>query len=267
RADDRGFFDGAAHRRDVMATVWNHYQRVEPAAVRADAVRSLLRPLFITGFLIEDVVHDQDGFGADVVVITSASAKTAIATAHEMTARGDRRVVGLTSPGRAEAVRALGAYDEVLPYERAGEVAGDRAVLVDIAGRLDVRDAVHERFGDRLVHSMTVGLSNVTDPERLLAPAPAAGPAPEIFYAQLQIAKRAEEWGQDAFDRRLDDAWERFVAFTGPWLAIERVDGAEAAMAAWRRLVAGELDPTRGLQLSLGPGSERRSPARGTTGV
>ena len=65
----------------------------------------------------------------------------------------------------------------------------------------------------------------------------------------------------------LDDAWERFVAFTAPWLAIERVDGAEAAMAAWRRLVAGELDPTRGLQLSLGPGSERRSPARGTTGV
>ncbi|MEZ5182908.1 MAG: DUF2855 family protein [Acidimicrobiales bacterium] len=251
RADDRGFLDGVAHRRDVMATVWNHYQRVEPASERADAVRSLLRPLFITGFLIEDFLHDHAGFGADVVVITSASAKTAIATAHEVTARGERRVVGLTSPGHVEAVRSLGAYDEVLPYDQAGAVAGDRAVLIDIAGRLDARDAVHERFGDGLGHSMTVGLSNVPEPERLLAPPPAHGPVPEVFYAQLQIAKRAGEWGQDAFDRVLDDAWERFVAFTAPWLAIERIDGVEAAMGAWRRLVAGDLDPTTGLQLSL----------------
>jgi hypothetical protein len=253
RVDDRGFLDGAAHRRDVMATVWNHYQPVEPAGGRADAVRSLLRPLFITGFLIDDFVADHDGFGADVVVITSASAKTAIATAHQMRRRGDRRVVGLTSPAHVEAVRALDAYDEVLPYAAAGEVAGARAVLIDIAGRIDARDAVHERFGDELAHSMTVGLSNVPDAARLLAPPPATGPAPEIFYAQLQIAKRAEEWGQAVFDERLEAAWECFVAFTFGWLHIERVEGPDAVVAAWQRLVAGELDPMAGLQLSLRP--------------
>lgn len=252
RPDQRGFFDGSAHRRDVMASVWNHYQQVAPGSERADAVRSLLRPLFVTGFLIDDFVADHDGFGADVVIVTSASAKTAIAVAHEMRGRGDRRVVGLTSPAHVELVAGLGAYDEVLPYDQAGAVAGERAVLIDIAGRLDARDAVHDRFGDALGHSMTVGLSNVPEPTRLLAPPPAAGPAPEIFYAQLQVAKRAHDWGQDAFDAALEAAWERFVAFTEAWLQIERVAGPDAVMAAWHRLVAGTVDPMVGLQLSMG---------------
>ena len=251
RAGERGFLDGAAHRRDVMATVWNHYQPVAHGSARADAVRSLLRPLFITGFLIEDFLDDHDAFGADVVVITSASAKTAIAAAHELRARGTRRVVGLTAPAHVAVVEALGAYDEVRPYGEADQVAGERAVLIDIAGRLDARDAVHARFGDALGHSMTVGLSNVPEASRLLAPPPATGPAPEVFYAQLQVAKRADEWGQAVFDERLEAAWERFVAFTEGWLRIDEVRGPEAVADAWRRLVAGEIDPLAGLQLSL----------------
>jgi hypothetical protein len=254
RVDERGFFDGSAHRRDVMAAVWNHYQRVPPASARADAVRSLLRPLFVTGFLIDDFVADNDGFGADVVVITSASAKTAIATAHEMRARGDRRVLGLTSAARVATVEALGAYDQVLAYEQAEQVAGERAVLIDIAGRIDARDALHRRFGACLAHSMTVGLSNVPEASRLLAAPPEHGPAPEIFYAQLQVAKRADDWGQAAFDARLDEAWERFVAFTDGWLRIERIEGPDAVAEAWRGLVAGSGEPLTGLQLSLRPG-------------
>lgn len=253
RPDERGFFDGAAHRRDVMATVWNHYQPVAPATERADAVRALLRPLFITGFLIEDFLDDHDGFGADVVVVTSASAKTAIATAHELRARGRLRVVGLTSAAHVAVVESLGAYDEVLPYDAAADVAGERAVLIDIAGRLDARDAIHERFGDGLGHSMTVGLSNVPEPARLLAPPPAVGPAPEIFYAQLQVTKRAQEWGQAAFDERLEAAWERFVAFTEGWLRIDRIAGPDAVVDAWRALAAGAVDPLAGLQLTLRP--------------
>ncbi|MFN8018520.1 MAG: DUF2855 family protein [Acidimicrobiales bacterium] len=94
RVDERGFLDGAEHRRDVMATVWNHYQRVAPGGPRADAVRSLLRPLFVTGFLIEDFIEDQGCFGADVLVITSASAKTAIATAYQARKRGSMLQAG-----------------------------------------------------------------------------------------------------------------------------------------------------------------------------
>ncbi len=252
RVGERGFVDTSEHRRGVMAPVWNHYQRVVPAGERADAVRSLLRPLFITGFLIDDFIEDQDGFGADVVIVTSASSKTAIALAWAARERA-RRVVGLTSPDHVDQVAALGIYDVVAPYSAAGDLDGDRAVLVDVAGRLDARDAVHRRFGDALGHSMTVGLSNEPAAARLLAPAPPAGPVPEVFYAQLQISKRAATWGQAGSDQQLEAAWERFTAFAASWLEIRRVAGPEAVMDTWRSLVAGSLDPGMGLQLALRP--------------
>jgi hypothetical protein len=256
KVDARGLLDGSAHRRDVMATVWNHYQWVPTGTDRVgEAIRSLLRPLFVTAFLIDDVVADQDRFGADTVILTSASARTAVATADAMRRRGDLRVVGLTSAGRVGFVSGLGAYDEVLAYEQAGDVPGGDAVLVDIAGLVGVRDAVHARFGDRLRHSMTVGISNVPDPARLAAPPPPIGPAPELFFAQLQVAKRAHDWGQDELDRRIDEAWERFVAFAGTWLRIEEQVGPEAIEGAWLDLVAGRVDPAVGVALAIGGGA------------
>jgi hypothetical protein len=87
----------------------------------------------------------------------------------------------------------------------------------------------------------------------LVAAPPENGPAPEIFYAQLQVTKRAEQRGQAIFDARLEEAWERFVAFTERWLRIDRIEGADAVAEAWRGLVAGQVDPLVGLALSLRP--------------
>ncbi len=256
RVDGRGFLDGAPHRRDVMATVWNHYQFVDPDGdPTEEGLRSLLRPLFVTAFLIDDFIADHEGFGADTLVITSASARTAIATAHQAHRRRAQRVVGLTSPSHQAFAAGLGVYDEVLPYAEAGSVAGDRAVVVDIAGRIDARDGLHERFGDQLAHSMTVGLSNVPDPARILAPPPPTGPAPEMFYAQLQVAKRADDWGQEVLDQRLDDDWAAFLRFAQGWLAMRRVAGQTDVESTWRALVAGDLDPAEGLQLTLRKGA------------
>lgn len=253
RADSRGFLDGSAHRRDVMATVWNHYQHVSATDVSAseEARRALLRPLFVTGFLIADFLDGHEVFGADVVIVSSASSKTAIATAHCLSEHRGCRVVGLTSPAHLDFVATLGVYDEVLPYPDARSVAGDRAVFVDIAGRLDARDAVHERFGDRLAHSMTVGMSNVPDAARILEPPPAQGPAPEMFYAQLQVAERAAQEGQVAFDRRLEEGWDRFTAFTGTWLTIRTGAGPAGVAAAWRSLLEGDVDPASGWDLTM----------------
>ncbi|MFN8018519.1 MAG: DUF2855 family protein [Acidimicrobiales bacterium] len=135
----------------------------------------------------------------------------------------------------------------------------------DIAGRIDARATRTTASATRSATWMTVGLSNEPVASRLLAPPPAVGPVPEIFYAQLQVAKRAEDWGQAAFDARLEEAWDGFVAFTDGWLQIERVEGAPAVEAAWGRLVAGALDPMVGLQLSLdvtGTGGGAADPGR-----
>ena len=113
-------------------------------------------------------------------------------------------------------------------------------------------------FGDALAHSMTVGLATIPDQARLLAPPPETGPAPEVFYAQLQVAKRAKEWGQAAFDEQLDAAWDRYLTFADTWLQLERGRGADAVEAAWQELLAGGTDPAAGHDLGMWPDGDGR---------
>jgi hypothetical protein len=247
----RGFFDATAHRRQVMATVWNHYQDVTDGDRGAEAQRSLLGPLFVTGFLMDDYLDDNGGFGADTVVVSAASSRTALALAWCLRRRGGRRVVGLTSPARVAALSGLGVYDEVLPYDAVADLPGDRAVYVDFAGRVALREAVHARFGQGLTHSMVAGTTHVTDPSGVVLHPPAVGAPPQPFMAQLQVAKRAQEWGQDVFDARREAAWQAFTAWTAGWLRIEDGRGPDAVEPAWRALVAGDVDPAVGHQLSV----------------
>jgi hypothetical protein len=62
-------------------------------------VQALLRPLFITSWLIDDFLADNDFFGARVMLLSSASSKTAYGTAFQLAQRDGIEVVGLTSPG------------------------------------------------------------------------------------------------------------------------------------------------------------------------
>jgi hypothetical protein len=136
-----GFADLAAHRAD-LPPVYNQYQAVG-AASPAEDYQALLRPLFITGFLIEDFLDENALFGARSVVLTSASSKTAISLAFQLRQRGQARVVGLTSARNAAFVEGLGYYDQVVTYDAvidradrgtggAGRLRGGRAVA---AGR------------------------------------------------------------------------------------------------------------------------------------
>ncbi len=250
----RGFFDATAHRRQVMATVWNHYQDVTATSAEErarEAQRSLLGPLFVTGFLMDDFLDDNGGFGADTVVVTAASSRTALSLAWCMKRRGGRRVIALTSPERVDVVKDLGVYDEVLPYDRVADLSGDRAVYVDFAGVVSLRESVHARYGEGLVHSMIAGMSYIEDPAGVVLDPPAVGAPPQPFMAQLQVAKRAQEWGQDVFDARREEAWLEFSAWTDGWLTIVDGRGPDALEAAWQGLLAGDVDPAVGHQLSL----------------
>ena len=76
-----GFTDAAAHRQP-MSPIYNQYSRLaadpehDPAR---EAERMIFGPLFKTGFLIEAMFNRADWFGAEALVCTSASSKTAMA--------------------------------------------------------------------------------------------------------------------------------------------------------------------------------------------
>jgi len=248
-----GFEDLTPERREGTMPVYSHYEIADSGASAdrsRDAQRSLLRGLFTTAFMIEDLIADNDSYGADTVVISSASSKTATMTAHRMRAREGLRVVGLTGAANVDFARSLGIYSDVLSYGQAGEAQGEKAVFVDIACNAEALNAVHERFADNLMYSMSVGISSQTDAGFRAPKAPDHGPHPQMFFAPAQIAKRTEDWGAAGLTERLEAGWNEVLEFSDSWLEVEHAQGSDAIEAAWRSLLAGEVPANKGLILS-----------------
>ena len=98
RADEQGISDVSPHRAKLPGT-YNRYMRcaADPSyRPEREAQQMLLSPLFFTAFMIDDLIADNDDFGADRVIVSSASSKTAIGVAYMAHRRG-LQVVGLTS--------------------------------------------------------------------------------------------------------------------------------------------------------------------------
>lgn len=234
-----GFVDGAAHRRP-MASIYNQYRRLgdSPPAREAEDLRALFEPLFTTSFLIEDMFRRVDWHGAERLLMTSASSKTALALAHVARAMspGVARI-GLTSPGNRAFVEGTGLYDSVLTYDAIEALATGPAVSVDFAGDGGVLARVHARLGDALRYSCLVGVTHWQD-RRGAQDMP--GPKPILFFAPTAGEALIGEIGPEAFAAARGGAWQGFIAEAAGWVTVEHGDGPEAVARVWRALVSGE---------------------------
>ena len=253
RVDPNGFVDQSPHRA-ALPRAYNSYSRTDADPAHDPAHedhRMILWPLFFTSFLIDDFLDDNTFFGAQEVVISSASSKTAVGTAFLLDQREPVRVVGLTSPGNVAFVEGLGVYDHVVTYDDLDALGEAPAAYVDIAGNAGVRAGVHRAYGGRLRHSMAVGATHWDEPPA--APVDPPGGAPTFFFAPDQVVKRTKEWGRAGLDDRVAEAWRRYVEFAAGWLDIRRSVGPEAVTTTYLELVDGRVDPALGYVLSLWP--------------
>ena len=235
--------DGSAHRAQ-LPPVYNRYMRcgADPGYDQAlEAEQMLYRPLFFTSFLIDDFLADNDFFGADTVILGSASSKTAFGTAHLLAQRDGLRVVGLTSPGNVAFVDGLGCYDEVVTYDDIATLATGPAAFVDMSGSASVVRAVHEHFGDDLLHSAIVGLTHWED--RVGGGDPLPGPAQSMFFAPTQIEKRGAEWGPGVVEAKLAEAWGPFIAKVSGWVTIDHQHGPDAVADVYTQMLEGGTAP------------------------
>ena len=259
RVNEAGFSDGAAHRRELHA-VYNHYLRcsADPAYVaEREAEQALLRPLFMTSFLIDDFLDDHQFFGASTVVLSSASSKTAYGTAFCLAQRrgsaGAVKSIGLTSPAHLAFAQALGCYDEVLTYDAVqSRLPLEASVYVDFSGSVAVRAGVHAHLGEQLAYSCSVG---GTHWDALGSGKGLPGPRPVLFFAPAQVKKRVADWGGTGLQVRMADAWAAFMkpvtAAQHPWLRVVRGQGAAAVEACYAALLAGKVKPQEGHILSV----------------
>jgi len=246
-----GFTDASAHRA-ALPGAYNRYAHTDADPLyeaEHEDEQMLLRPLFLTSYLIDDFLEDSDFFGAEMIVLSSASSKTSSALAFQLSLREGIAVVGLTSARSAEFARDLGVYDHVVSYDELDSLPDGRAVYVDMAGDAELRAAVHGHFGDELAHSAVVG---ATHHDRMgQVPDGLPGPRPTFFFAPDRVTKRAKDWGADGLQRRMADAWRPYVAWACSWLEVFHGHGPEALQSAYLDLLDGRIDPARADVLSL----------------
>ena len=257
--------DAAPHRA-ALHPVYNQYTRTatDPFYTpESEDVQALLRPLFITSWLIDDFLADNDFFGATAqadkkgaMLLSSASSKTAYGTAFQMAQRNNLEVIGFTSPGNLAFCESLGCYHRVLTYDQLDQFAADTpCVYVDFAGNAAFRKQVHTHCTG-LLFSSSIGGTHVSE---LGGGRDLPGPKPTLFFAPAQIKKRSTEWGPLGLGERLVRSWQAFMATVtgatpaGPqaWLTVQHHAGPEAVQSAYQQVLAGRSDPRLGHILSL----------------
>jgi len=262
RLSPERFTDGAPHRGELPAVYNQYFRCASDPLYSADSedMQALLRPLFITSWLIDDFLDDNAFFGARdngraVALLSSASSKTAYGAAFQLARREGIEVVGLTSSANVAFCESLGCYHRVLAYGALDQVEADAPlVYVDFAGNGALRQAIHQRFVN-LRYSMSIGGTHV---EQLAAPGAGKqlpGPRATLFFAPAQIKKRTGEWGAEQFGQRMLAAWRDFTARVGnahtPWLVAAHHDGEAAVQAAYADVLKGGGDARVGHILSL----------------
>jgi hypothetical protein len=245
RHDDSGFSDVVPHRND-LTSVYNRYAYVDSDPLydpAREGLMMLLRPLFMTSFVVDDFLGDHDLFGANTAVISSASSKTAMGAAFLLQERHHVTVIGLTSPANVEFTESLGCYDDVLSYDQVAELPITDSIYLDVAGRRDLTRKVHQHFDGALAYSMIVGDTHWDAPDE---GGELIGPRPTLLFAPVQITKRRREWGRDVFENNLGAAWHRFGEFVDSWLVQQPVVGPEELERTYQDLLTGNVDPAVG---------------------
>jgi NADPH:quinone reductase-like Zn-dependent oxidoreductase len=247
-----GAFPETSPHRAGLAAVYNNYVfNSDDQLYTADteALQVLFRPLFATSFLIDDFVADHGNFSAKQVIFSSASAKTAYAAAQLTKARGQVKVVGLTSSGNVGYVKDLGFYDEVRAYDAIDGMDGSvPTVFIDIAGNTEVRAAVHRRFADNLKYSCAVGATHWDAPR---PDAKLPGPQPQMFFAPDIVKKRITDWGPAEFQARIAAAWRAFLPTAARTTRVVEGQGLAEAARVFSDLASGRAKPSDGHVIRL----------------
>ena len=255
RVGPQGFADAAPHRASLHP-VYNQLLRcsADPFyTADTEAVQALLRPLYMTSWLIDDFLADNAFFGADVMLLSSASSKTAYGTAFQLAQRPGLQVVGLTSERNRAFCESLGCYSQVLSYEQLEQLPASTAcVYVDFAGNAELRRRIHTRFA-HLAYSCSIGGTHV---DQLGNAKDLPGPRATLFFAPAQIKKRHADWGAAVLGQRLVSAWQVFAKQVtdpaNPWVVVQHHTGPQAVQEAYAEVLGGQGDPRAGHMLAMG---------------
>ncbi|RDB30096.1 hypothetical protein Hypma_014145 [Hypsizygus marmoreus] len=250
----------------------------------------LYRPLFWTSYWCEDWLFSSNyRRGASLILISSASSKTAFCLAYLIKKRISRKeisrnvkVIGLTSKRNLQFTQNLGHYDEVLEYGsftsgRAFSTGMDkRWIYVDVASNEQLNNRILAHFASpysgKLAGCTILGLTNLspassaadtvdwTSNTLTLAPTSDGSdtdsissfwPKFENFFMPEWLEVRKHQLSIAEIFSRQNQAWKELMANCVGWVQIERIYGGAAVKKAYEDVANNGLRPDRGFIWSL----------------
>ena len=251
-----GFTDMSAHRAELPG-FYNVYQfNDNDSAYDAgfEDAQMLVRPLYATGWLIDDALMERAEPPRHVVV-SSASAKTSLAYASAARKREGLTLTGLTSSGNKAFTEASGLYDHVVTYDDMGAcVDAGRAIHVDIRGNPAMRGPLAEALGGQLAVHLQVGATEWDAPRGESLPTQTSPDVPnsgsianEVFFAPGHAEVCASRMGPKEMATALNADMKAFYPVVAKLLDVEHIDARSNLVQAWRETLSGKVSPSRGL--------------------
>lgn len=252
---DDSFVDVAEHRKELPGTaLYSTYRRTqsEPSVMQDfENERCLLFPLIATGYVLYDYLIDNDFFGAQQVVIGSASSKTGFGLSKLLHDDSNvcQRVVGITSDRNRSFVEALECCDQIVTYGNETEIDSSLpTAYVDMSGDTRLTQALHHHIKENMVESCMVGASHWEAGGKT---GELPGAKPTFFFAPGQIAKREKDWGPGVLMMKAMEATMTIAGQIQNNIQIEWSSGAEAVDQSWQNLLDNKVPGSVGIMASL----------------
>ncbi len=210
----------------------------------------LLWPLHITSFCLWDALKVKDWYGAQQIVIVSASSKTSIGLAYALDEDDTAPpAIGITSERNSDFVRGLELYQNSHTYEALHEIDADiPTVVVDMSGNGEVLARLHTHLGANMQHCIKVGLTHWDENQ------PREGIIAErsaFFFAPAHIQKRLRDWGPAGFAEKTSSFMRRTAARSRDWLKLRKIAGLQGLASVYDAVCDGQIPANEGLIVEL----------------
>ncbi|MFD0862413.1 DUF2855 family protein [Sungkyunkwania multivorans] len=247
-----GFVDATAHRQELPA-IYNFYTNTasDPMYEKArEGFQPILGPLFVTSFLCYYFLKDEAFFGADQVILTSASSKTALALAFMLgqhKKEDGKKIIALTSGKHVDFLEETNFYDKVIAYDQVDEALDKTAsVVVDFAGNTDLLVKLYKVLNSELLYTALIGWTDWTAEKEFKAL-----PRAKFFFAPDHIKKRYEEWGVERTNSEMGGFLKQYIAIVSEHIELQHISEKETFLDFYQRMLKGKVDPSKGYLIHL----------------
>ena len=236
---DRSFIDESPHR-SMLPTPYNTYHSASDSIhVHREYDRMTLSPLYLTSFIIWHAVKKSDWYGAEQILLLSASSKTSIGTAYAF--RMDESaplVVGMTSSTNIGQLKELDIYNQLVTYQDwTGIDLKKKTLVIDMSGNLQIRSRLFNELGVNFQYCLKVGLSHWD--------ATAGDDIPKekgtVFFAPSFIGEWIEQKGMADFYSKSNAFFKGCSQFTSSWFEYKLINGLDELVTLFPLLIKGAI--------------------------